>query len=239
MDAFTVASFNTRWGLTSHDRPYDLGATIASFDSDVVSLQEVWDPADGSGLLGPSAHDLGYRLFEAPLSPSSTNPRPRIAAHPDGAEGTWGVALLSRLPVERVRTVDLGRLVERRDVAARLAILADVRVGDVTVTVAAHHLSFVLPNALAQFRRLGGYLPRHQPSVVAGDCNLWGPLARRALGRGRRAVKGRTWPAHRPHSQIDHIMVSSGITVLEGSVLAEAESDHRPVRARLGVQPSE
>jgi endonuclease/exonuclease/phosphatase family metal-dependent hydrolase len=49
----------------------------------------------------------------------------------------------------------------------------------------------------------------------------------------RRAVRGRTYPAHRPHSQIDHVLVRDDVSVQWGEVLAETPSDHRPVRARL------
>ncbi|MGI8710259.1 MAG: endonuclease/exonuclease/phosphatase family protein [Acidimicrobiales bacterium] len=235
MDAFTVTSFNTRWGRTVDDAPFDLARTLAAFDSDVICLQEVWEPADGSGPLGAVATDLGYRLVKAPLAASFVIPRPEITEHPGQAAGTWGVALLSRLDVRRVRIVDLGRLFERWDVATRLAILADVQAGPAAVTIAAHHLSFALPNAITQLRRLGGYLPSHQPSVVAGDCNLWGPVAVRALGRHRRAVRGRTWPAHRPHSQLDHLLVSPSLQVLDSAVLAPAGSDHLPVQATLAL----
>ena len=48
-----------------------------------------------------------------------------------------------------------------------------------------------------------------------------------------RPVRGRTFPARRPHSQIDHVLVRGGIQALEGEVLAETPSDHRPIRARL------
>jgi endonuclease/exonuclease/phosphatase family metal-dependent hydrolase len=121
-------------------------------------------------------------------------------------------------------------------VADRYAILAEVVVGQVTITVVAVHLSFAIPNALAQLRRLGGYVPSHRPSVVAGDCNLWGPLATRTLGDHRRAVRGRTWPAARPHSQLDHILVSPTIAVERSRVLPPAGSDHLPVQARLSIR---
>jgi len=234
MTTFSLTSFNARWGLTTDDEPFDLVQVVGGFDTDLVSLQEVWEPDDGDSGLDAAA-GLGYRLVHVPLSPSRVVPRPEITADPHAASGTWGVALLSRLPIRSTRIVDLGRVIERWDVAERYAILAEVAVGDITVTVTALHLSFALPNALAQLRRLGGYLPRHRPSIVAGDCNLWGPLAATALGGHRRAVRGRSWPAARPHSQLDHILVSSAVRVLDAAVLPPAGSDHRPVQARLQV----
>jgi endonuclease/exonuclease/phosphatase family metal-dependent hydrolase len=235
MTSFSLTSFNTRWGLDAADEPFDLAAVVAAFDTDVVALQEVWEPSAGGSGLDAVADRLGYRLVHVPLSPSRVVPRPEITADPAEAAGTWGVALLSRLPIRSTRIVDLGRIVERWDVADRYAIVASVGVGDEEVTVTAIHLSFALPNALAQLRRLDGFLPSHRPSVVAGDCNLWGPLAAAAVHDHRRAVRGRTWPAARPHSQLDHILVSPSIRVLSSSVLAPAGSDHRPVRAELAI----
>ena len=235
MGTFTISSFNTLWGRTPDGTPFDVPAVVARLDTDVISLQEVWDPTDGGTPLREAAPELGYQVLHVPLSGSYVDPRPEITAHPDEAAGTWGVALLSRIPIRSTRVVDLGRLLERWDVAERLAILAEVDIDGTPVTVAALHLSFVVPNAAAQLRRLSGYLPRHRPSVVAGDCNLWGPLATRMVHGHRRAVRGRTWPAHRPHSQLDHLLVSHEVDVVDAAVLAPAGSDHLPVRATLRV----
>lgn len=233
MTTFSLTSFNARWGLTVDDHPFDVAGVVAGFDTDLVALQEVWEPTDGGSGLAGVARDLGYELVHVPLSPSRVHPRPEITADPFAATGTWGVALLSRFPIHRTRIVDLGRLVERWDVADRFAIIAEVGCGAGTVNVTALHLSFALPNALAQLRRLSGYVPAHQPSVVVGDCNLWGPLATGAVTGHRRAVRGRTWPAAHPHSQLDHILVSPGVSVVSSAVLAPAGSDHRPIQATL------
>ncbi len=236
MATFTITSFNALWGRTPDGVPYDLVAAVAGFDTDVIALQEVWVPADDDAGSIHQLGQLGYEVLHLPLSPSSVTPRPEITHRPEEAAGTWGVALLSRIPVARWREVDLGHVVERWDVAHRRAVLADLDLEGRMVTVAAHHLSFVLPNAAAQLRRLGQWLPTDRPTVVAGDCNLWGPVAARALGRHRRAVRGRTWPAHRPHSQLDHLLVSEGIEVVDQSVLEPAGSDHLPVRATLRLR---
>jgi endonuclease/exonuclease/phosphatase family metal-dependent hydrolase len=70
-------------------------------------------------------------------------------------------------------------------------------------------------------------------TVLAGDMNLWGPPVRAFMTGWHRAVKGPSWPSHRPHSQIDHILVRGQIKVVSGEVMPDAGSDHRPVRARL------
>lgn len=231
----TIATCNARWGLRPDDTPFDLVDALASFGADVVSVQELWLPDDERGAIEAQVAALGYRMDAVALSPSFVDPTPQITEDPHRATGTWGVALLSRLPVRSTRVVDLGRLVERWDVAERLAVVDEIEVDGEVVSVAAVHLSFVLPNAIAQLRRLHAVLPRHRPSIVAGDCNLWGPATAALVGRHRRAVRGRTWPAHRPHSQLDHLLVSPELEVIDGRVLDPIGSDHLPVRARLAV----
>ena len=46
-------------------------------------------------------------------------------------------------------------------------------------------------------------------------------------------MRGRTWPARRPHSQIDHILVRAATAprCVHDEVLPDVGSDHRPVRA--------
>ena len=107
---------------------------------------------------------------------------------------------------------------------------------DAELTIANVHLSFARVNAAAQLRRLRSALPHHRPTVVTGDCNLWGPALAIGVGtRFRRTVRGRTWPAPRPHSQLDHLLVSPEIAVLEAEIGAPTGSDHLPIRARLRV----
>jgi endonuclease/exonuclease/phosphatase family metal-dependent hydrolase len=69
--------------------------------------------------------------------------------------------------------------------------------------------------------------------VIVGDFNLWGPAVTALLPGWRRAVRGRTWPAHRPHSQIDHVLINRHLTYVNGEVVGDHHSDHRPVRVRL------
>lgn len=235
MATFTITSCNLRWGLGLDDRPFDVAAAVRSFGTDLVALQEVWDPDDGSGGVRGIGEELGYAVHEAAQSASHVHPAPGITADPEKAHGTWGIALLSRLPVRSVRTLELGRLFERWDVAERTAILAEVVVEDRTVLVAAIHLSFVLPNAAMQLRRLRGLLPIGTPSLVVGDCNLWGPVAESLLTGWTRAVRGRTWPAARPHSQLDHLLVSPEIHTSSARVLGPVGSDHLPIQATLTI----
>jgi endonuclease/exonuclease/phosphatase family metal-dependent hydrolase len=232
---FTLTTFNAHWGRSADGTPFDLARTCAGFDTDLVAVQEVWNPTDGTHALDDLRAGGTYEVHEVALSPSFVHPRPEITRDLDLAAGTWGIALLSRLPVRSVRTVELGRIAGRVDVARRVALVAEVEVGRALVTVAATHLSFVPPNAAVQLFRLRRHLPPGRPTVVAGDCNLWGPVAAGVVGL-RRAVRGRTYPADRPHSQLDHVLLSGHIQAVAGTVLPAAGSDHLPVQARLHVE---
>lgn len=233
---FTLTSLNARWGLDLDDRPFGLADAVASFDSDVIAVQEVFEPDDAPHPLAEVAANGGYRLLTAALSPSFVDPSPEITRDRGQATGDWGIALLSRLPVRDTHTIDLGRFLDRWDVADRLSILATVEVAGEPVLIATAHLSFALPNALSQLRTLRGRLRRADRSIVVGDLNLWGPLAAGTLGGHRRAVRGRTWPAHRPHSQLDHILISDGLTAEASRVLSPVGSDHLPVAATLDLR---
>jgi endonuclease/exonuclease/phosphatase family metal-dependent hydrolase len=148
--------------------------------------------------------------------------------------GSWRLGLASRLPILEEQILELPRL--RRDAAVRRAIIVRVAVGESTVVVAGVHLGHVSHGAWRQVRAIGHALTAEGPGVLVGDMNCWGPPLLALLPGWRRAVVGRTWPAWRPNSQIDHVLVRQ-LAVLEGKVLPAAGSDHRPVRASLALSP--
>ncbi len=148
--------------------------------------------------------------------------------------GSWGVAVLSRLPVRTVRRIDLGKL--RRDRGRRGALQVHVDAGGTEVVVVGTHLSHLSHGSPVQFRRLARALAGLVgPAVLAGDMNLWGPPVSVLLPGWRRAVRGRTWPAWRRLAQPDHVLVAGRVRVLDGTVLHDGGSDHLPVRCRLAV----
>jgi endonuclease/exonuclease/phosphatase (EEP) superfamily protein YafD len=144
--------------------------------------------------------------------------------------------VLSRLPVVSVTNLVVPRT--RNDVIdQRFAIIVEVEVGDRRVVVGGIHASHRIWGALPQLQALDRALSaRGLPSAIAGDCNMWGPPIATVLRDRRRAVRGRTWPAWRPHSQIDHIWIDDRLEVVDSSVGPDTGSDHRPVRARLRLR---
>ena len=115
-----------------------------------------------------------------------------------------------------------------------LACRLDTPLGEVWV-VAVHLTIGMLPLGSArQLWAAGRLAPTDAPTVLIGDHNLWRPPAQALLGpRWTPAVKGKTWPSHRPRHQIDHIWVRGGLATADGRVLADLGSDHLPIAATV------
>jgi endonuclease/exonuclease/phosphatase family metal-dependent hydrolase len=152
--------------------------------------------------------------------------------------GRWGLAVLTRLAVVRTDLVDLGRL--PRDRARRVALAVTVDAGD-PVGVVGTHMSHITYGAPSQFLRLARGIRAvvgDGPAVLAGDMNLWGPPVSLFFPGWRRAVRAKTWPSWRPHSQVDHVLVRGPLRVLGAGRVDAPGSDHLPVRVTLRVGTS-
>jgi len=200
--------------------------------SDAILLEEVkapgtrWGPHRGDPL-------HARRLWVADSEDLSRLRRRRWGSR--AQSGSWGIAVLTRLPVRRVEVIELGRL--RRDRSMRrAAILVEVDVGSYPVTVVGTHLAHFTHGSASHLQRLRRRLPApRERGVLAGDMNFWGPPLSLALPGWRRAVRARTYPSWHAHSQVDHIFVTRAVEVLSGEMLQVGDSDHRPIRARLGI----
>jgi endonuclease/exonuclease/phosphatase family metal-dependent hydrolase len=269
-----VVNFNMHAGVDGWGRPFDAVAACASFDADVLVLEEAWTndaEGPGSGQAEQIAASLGYEVVTCTLA-KGRRPRPHAAAtqrwnpylgfrldvrslfvstsgnlHPkelattryqQAESGTWGIAVLTRraLTVEGTRTLRLPPLA--RDRVHRAAIVVDLEVDGVPLSVVGTHMSHLHYGSHRNYADLKRLLQTEArpEAVLLGDMNLWGPPVRAFLPGWRRAVKGRTWPAWHPHSQIDHILVRGNIEVSSSEVLPSAGSDHRPVRAELSLR---
>ena len=258
---FTLATFNIYMGIDGWGRPFDVVGECGDLVADILILQESWAPDDG----GPStatriADALGYEVVREeglahgrvfgpdPAADDRWGPkigqrgdalllddeRWRRRDHRDAVGGTWGVAMLARIPVRDSTVIPLGQL--RRDAARRMVISAVTELDGREVSVLGTHMSHITHGSAAQYRRLNASLPdTSTAAVLAGDMNLWGPPVISFLPAWRRAVKGPTWPSQRPHSQLDHVLVTPGLSVVEARIVAHSGSDHRPVVVRLAL----
>jgi endonuclease/exonuclease/phosphatase family metal-dependent hydrolase len=268
----TVANFNMHCGMDGWGRPYDYVEVIASFDSDVIVLEESWT-AEGEeeGQAEKAAGHLGYQIVAHTLGSGrrvrtrddadsswikqpawsisnralfmdGIRPQPaKVHALPRWREaepGRWGMAMLVRphLAIDASRVLPLSLL--RSDLVHRVAVVLDLEVEGHPISVAGTHMSHLHYGSHRNWAELRELLRRgaRPDAVLLGDMNTWGPLVVTLFMPGwRRAVVGRTWPAWRPHSQIDHILVRGALQPVRGEVLPHAGSDHRPVRAELKI----
>jgi endonuclease/exonuclease/phosphatase family metal-dependent hydrolase len=175
----------------------------------------------------------GHALFfdlHRPLPTAIKN----SARYVEGEEGHWGIAVLVRngITIEDSRILHLPTL--SRDKVRRAAIVVDISVDGVALSVVGTHMSHIVYGSHRHYWALQALLrtEARPNAVLLGDMNLWGPPVRAYMRGWHRAVRGRTWPSWNPHSQIDHILVRGAIGA-SGEVLADAGSDHLPVRATL------
>lgn len=232
-EELTVATFNVRWGMRGDGCELDLAASVQELGADVVALQEVWWPRGGDDVLGTAAAALGYELLELPISRLAVRETRGFVESPEHAGGSWGLAILTRLPVTGHREIPLGRVAG--DVA-RSALQVDVRAGHHEVSIVNAHLSYRPYGSPIQLYRLAQEISL-QPDrwIVLGDLNCPPPLPPVILRPLRRAVRGATWPAKRPLLQLDHIHVGRGFHVAGGHVAPDLGSDHRPVWVQLFI----
>jgi endonuclease/exonuclease/phosphatase family metal-dependent hydrolase len=239
MPELTVGSFNLHMGRGpgGHDAPfYDVAAAAKEIDSDVLVVQEAWVPDDADGNVVQIATALGYEVAATfAIARATCDDQVRLTGREgDGGDGDWVLAVLSRLPVVSAEVVPLHPQLPR-DPARRALLRTTVDVAGAAFTVVGTHLPLLKDPVWRLRPALKEALPStDRPAAFVGDMNMWGWCIDRMVPSGwRRAVWGRTYPAHRPHSQTDHILVTPAIDVISSAVIPQAMSDHRPVSARL------
>jgi endonuclease/exonuclease/phosphatase family metal-dependent hydrolase len=248
----TVATWNIYGGRTWEGTRVDLELTLATLrrlDADLVAVQEVdRDQARSHGtdqarLLG-EALGMEWRYAPALLgTPGNSLARGWRAPAPgeeDPGGTAYGIALLSRLPLEEVETVLLPQ--SGRD-EPRVALLAGLADGARRLTVAGTHLSFVPGPNVAQLRALQHHLDeRGGPRLLLGDLNLWWPAVRLlSLPGWRPLVRGGTFRNRPPGSlaplvQLDHVLAAgagASLRPLGSRIVSGPASDHRAVVVEL------
>jgi endonuclease/exonuclease/phosphatase family metal-dependent hydrolase len=226
-------------GLDRLYRPERIQAAIRHYDPDILLLQEVDDDVRRSnrdrqvdllgGLVG-----LRHRTYF---------PNVRVRGG-----GVYGNAILSRLPIQETRNIDL--TVPRRK--RRSVLHASFRVplarkGKArTVHVFNLHLGLSGRERERQFRRFldsHPFVGLHQssPIIVAGDFNdLWGTLGKKLLepaGFRGLARPIRTFPAYAPVRALDAVYVRGEIrikSIFRSQLrVARHASDHLPLFAQI------
>ena len=224
-----LASLNTHGGRGADGRPYDLEAACRQSKADIVVLQEVWRPRGEPDPVAEIAAALGAETLWADLLPDTDLRTVGIAE--ETARGRWGLAALTTMPVTGYEVTRLGSV--PGDATPRAAQLITVALpGGGRLRIANTHLTYRLLSPLQLLRLVRDLAADDVPTVIAGDLNMPLPVTGLAAGYAS-AVTGRTFPAHRPLVQLDHVLAGRRLARCGGEVLAPAGSDHLPVRARL------
>jgi endonuclease/exonuclease/phosphatase family metal-dependent hydrolase len=237
--AITVATYNIQAGAGNLDRISD---EIRAMNADLVALQEVdvhWHQrssfVDQATALGKS---LGVEVRFAPIY--------RLAGGDGRPMREFGVALLSKHPIESFRNDSLTRLStqETNPVPSKQPGLlnAIVTVRGQRVRVLTAHLDYrANPSVrIAQVAEIVRVLEVDAvPTILAGDLNATPdaaelrPLFTTLADAWRSTEPGYTYPASAPTKRIDYILISKHFGVRSIVVPPAAAADHRPVIASL------
>ncbi|WP_412539622.1 endonuclease/exonuclease/phosphatase family protein [Longispora sp. K20-0274] len=225
-----LVSYNIRmgFGLDGRFSVDALADTIKSQNPDVVLLSEVdrgWFLNGGHDTLGLLAARLGMRYVFAPA-----------------ADQVWGDAVLTRAAIVSSRSVALPR--EGPTGAQALGVVLRVAGGRELAVVCTHFQpagdSPALSQAVVAARLVGQLAVGGRPVVLAGDLNIepgapaFAPLTTAGLTDAlapSRPVP--TFPADRPTQQIDHVLVTKGLTAIGVVTPDSRASDHRAVAVSL------
>ncbi|MHB8872055.1 MAG: endonuclease/exonuclease/phosphatase family protein [Myxococcaceae bacterium] len=219
-----VASYNLKSGM--HTSLDEVAQVIAELSPDVIALQEVDRFVQRSGGVDQAqviAEKLGYQEI--------------YAAAMDRGTGSYGIALLTKLPVESVARVDLQAT---GTYEPRVAIDARMCVGPQTLRVVTTHADVLAAaaNVLTVAARIAPAVGRGM--IFMGDFNEGpggvGPRKLRGQGMldliGQRAEGITFWPNK---SRLDYLFVDSPLSerVLDVAITQNKASDHYPVYVDL------
>lgn len=225
-----------------------IAGILRNVDADVVVLNEVDFDAAWSGGVNQAkflAEAAGYAVRVEQRNFDMRMPFLRLG---------FGNAVLSRLPVEEVRWVELPAhsTLEELVVGSKEGVLVQVRTGRETFGVVAIHLEFrseeTRRDAVPVLDSVAGAWPA--PLVLAGDFNTappgWPAVGRpTALGEllalgwrspraaGPPAADELTFPTYSPVESRDWVLAEPPLRIAESRVVHEAAdlSDHAPVVA--------
>lgn len=250
-----LATFNLLHGRSVPDDRVDvsrLERAVRALDADVLALQEVDRDQPRSQLADlteVAARAMGAVDYRFVAALSGTPGATWVAATGREQPGTasYGIALLSRWPVDSWQVLRLPRIPARfpmwlpgpRKVIVvreepRAAVIAAIRTPAGCLTVANAHLSFVPGWGRRQLRRVARDLaPFPDPVVLMGDLNMTPPTPERVTGYSSLA-EAATFPLDDPDRQLDHVLVRGARPAVRSfEAVATELSDHRALTVDL------
>jgi endonuclease/exonuclease/phosphatase family metal-dependent hydrolase len=225
-----VASYNMRKaiGTDRRRRPERTIQVLNEIGADVVALQEA-DRRFGARTSALPLHMIEEHSDYKPV-PLETR---------SGSLGWHGNALLVKKHVEVLDK----ELVHLPSLEPRGAVLADLRLDGTDLRVVGMHLDLSGLWRRRQAHAILAHLHHRDgdpPTVLMGDLNEWSAnrgCIRDFAHHHRIAECGRSFHSRRPIAQLDRIMVSDGLEIVESgahhSATARRASDHLPIWAKL------
>lgn len=236
-------------GLVDPDR---LSEAVRTLDPDILALQEVdhnQARSHHADLTAVAAEAMCARDHRFVAALDGTPGARWVAVTDEGVpdHALYGIALLSRYPVQRWEVIRLPSIGPHFPVPLprsrggvlvgeepRSAVVAQLSTPAGPLTVANTHLSFLPGWNVAQLRRVARRL-RGKPgaSVIMGDLNLPGDVPARVTGF-RSLVSAKTFPAGKPALQLDHILLHGDFgEVTRTEAIQLPLSDHRALLVEL------
>lgn len=199
-----------------------LARAIANFD--VVGLQE----ADAGSIRSGFLNQTRYLAETAGLPYWSHQPNRKLSSVSHTANG-----LISRIAPDEVLDYPLPGRIHGRGV-----LLARYGHNGEALTVAVAHLSLGTQSRMRQLAFIAELLQDAPNAVLMGDLNTPpdSPELRTLFAHTDLAPPAHpaaTFPSWHPHRAIDHILVTSGISIERLWTLPPAFSDHLPLAAEL------
>jgi len=232
-----IVSFNIQAGAGHLD---STAAVLGSLKADIIGLQEVDVRWSERSQFRDQATELGEKL--------KMNVRFAYIYRADNADPKkpareYGVALLTRFPVESWRNDFLTRLSTQETNAkpARMPGMADMVIDlrGVFVRVFSTHLDYRADPSVrtTQVQEILRYIEASKiPVILTGDLNAPPDAAElqplfKVLTDSWRAGQGAglTYPAEKPVKRIDYVLLGGPWNVRRVAVVESTVSDHRPV----------
>ncbi|WP_347755594.1 endonuclease/exonuclease/phosphatase family protein [Agrococcus sp. ProA11] len=253
-----LVTWNVLHGRTMGDAHVDadrFADAVRALDADVLALQEVdrgqprSDSIDLTALAAEAMGGASACFVPTLIGDPARSWRPADNRDLDAVADGYGIALLSRYPVQRWHVLRLAPggarrmppvdpetgMAHRLSEEPRAAVAATIRSPLGVFTIVCTHLSFVPGSNIRQLRRVMRWmhgLPG--PRILMGDLNLPHTVVRR-LTRAHALAHGATFPVMQPMVQIDHILSPDPLPPVRQIRLARPPlSDHLPLAVELG-----